>query len=78
MAPESLGEAERQARERLNVEVDEHLTLTEAAFNLICEILAQIPERPLAEMPQSRKVCTGLLARVSNDLRTASLLALLG
>lgn len=78
MAYESLGQAERQAKERLNVELDAHLTLTEGAFNLICETLAQIPERPLAEVPQPRKVATALLARVSNDLRTASLLALLG
>ena len=78
MPAESLGEAEHLAQKHLGAELDDQLNLTEAAFNLICETLSQIPERPLHEVPQSLKVSTALLARLSNDLRTASFLAVRG
>ena len=75
---ESLGDAEREAVSRLNVELDEHLKLTEAAFNLASEAMESLGERPLSGVPQSLKVAVALLNKVSNDLRTATLLALYG
>ena len=75
---ESLGDAEHEARSRMNVELDKHLTLTEKAFNLVSETTAAIPDRPITEATQSFKVAVPLLNKVSNDLRTASLLALWG
>ncbi len=78
MGTQSLGEAERQAQEYLNIELDDHLKLTQAAFNLISNAVSEIPEQAVRSMPQSLKVSVALINKLSNDLRTASLLALLG
>lgn len=78
MMPQPLGETERQAQQHFNVELDNHLKLTEAAFNLVSEAVSQIPEQPVRNMAQSLKVSVALINRLSNDLRAATLLALLG
>lgn len=75
---ESLDQAELQAMETLDVQLRDHASLTEQAFNLTAEIIGRIPEMPLHEVSQSRKVLTALLVRLSNDLRSAALLALRG
>jgi len=78
MTSQSLEEAERQAQQQLNLELNDHLKLTETAFNLISEAVSKIPEQPIRNMPQSLKVSVVLINRISNDLRAASLLSLLG
>lgn len=75
---ESLGQAELQAMDTLDPQLRDHALLTEQAFNLIGEVLGRIPETPLRDVSQSRKVLTALLVRLSNDLRSAALLALRG
>lgn len=75
---ESLGQAELPAMETLDLQLRDHASLTEQAFNLTGEIIGRIPEMPLREVSQSRKVLTALLVRLSNDLRSAALLALRG
>jgi len=77
---ESLGQAELQAMDTLDPQLRDHALLTEQAFNLTGEVLGLgwLPETPLREVSQSRKVLTALLVRFSNDLRSAALLALRG
>ena len=75
---ESLGQAEVQAMDTLDAQFRDHALLTEGAFNLIGEVLGRTPETSLREVSQSRKVLTALLARLSNDLRSAALLSLRG
>ena len=75
---ESLNQAERQATDTLDPHLRDHGLLTERAFNLIGEVLGRIPETPLHDVSQSRKVLTALLVRLANDLRSAALLALRG
>jgi hypothetical protein len=77
-APESLEAAERQAIGVLGVELNAHLSLTENAFNLIGKVVSSLPQLTIAEVSQSRKVATALLVRLSNDLRSAALLACRG
>jgi hypothetical protein len=75
---ESLETAERHALSMLGAELSEHLSLTENAFNLIGAAISSLPELPIRDMPESLKVATTLLIRLSNDLRSASLLAIRG
>ncbi len=72
---ESLEAAERQALSILVAELTGHLALTEKAFNLVGVAVSNLPEVPLRDVSQSRKVATALLVRLSNDLRSAALLA---
>jgi hypothetical protein len=73
-----LDKAERQAVDRLDPELRKHGLLSQRAYNLIGAVVARIPESPLRDVRQSRKVAISLLVRVQNDLRCASLLALRG
>lgn len=75
---ESLDHAEIQAMDTLDPLLRDHALLTEEAFNLIGEALARVPDKPVAEMSQSRKVVTSLLVRLANDFQCAALLALRG
>lgn len=75
---ESLGEAEQQALQLLEPALRNHALVTENAFNLIGETLSCAPEILLRDLSQSRKAATSLLVRLSNDLRSAALLALRG
>lgn len=75
---QDLGQAELQAIDTLGPHLKDHALLTEKAFNLIGEVLGWVPETPLHEVSQSRKVLTALLVRLSNDLRCVALLALRG
>lgn len=74
----NLGEAERQAIDRLDPELRRPGLLSQRASNLIGTVLTRMPEARLRDVSQSRKVATSLLVRVQNDLRCASLLALRG
>jgi len=75
---EPLGDAERRAMKVLEAELSKHAALTELIFNVIGMVLSRAPETPIRNVPQSRKVVTNLFIRLSNDLRSASLLALRG
>jgi hypothetical protein len=72
---ESLESAERQALDVLITELGGHLALTHKAFNLIGTAIGSLPEVAIRDMSQSLKFATILLIRLSNDLRSAALLA---
>jgi len=73
-----VGDAERQAIQKLDSELRSHGIVSQRAYNLMGTVLARMPETRLRDVSQSRKVATSLLVRVQNDLRCASLLALRG
>jgi hypothetical protein len=75
---ENLNRAERHAIESLDLQLREHAQLTENVFNLIGDAIGRVPEIPVREVSQSRKVVTSLLVRLANDLRCAALIALRG
>lgn len=75
---ESLEVAERQAVAVLGAELSGHGSLTERAFNLIGVALSSLPEFPIRDIPPSQNVATTLLTRLSNDLRSAFLVAVRG
>ena len=75
---ESLGTAERHALGTLGAELSGHLSLTEKVFNLMGTTISSLPELPIQDMSQSLKVATVLLIRLSNDLRSAALVAVRG
>jgi hypothetical protein len=73
-----LRTAEQQAVTTLGAELSGHLSLTERAFNLIGAVVSSLPEIQIRDISQSRKVATVLLVRLSNDLRSAALIAVRG
>lgn len=75
---ESLRLAEQDAVEMLKTELSKHLALTMKAFNLIGMAVDSLPEGPVLDVSQSRNTATTLLIRLSNDLRSAVLLAVRG
>ena len=74
----SLADAEQNALKSLEQELGRHALVTELTFNTTNMIASRLPELPVREVSSSRKVCTALLIRLSNDLRCAALLALRG
>src|SRR2546425_2186113 len=72
---DELHEAEMRAMQKLGPNLKEHTELALAAFNLIGEMLARLPEEVFAARRQSLKVANGLLARLANDMRCVALLA---
>jgi hypothetical protein len=75
---ESLGDAELRAMQTLERELASYLQVTELAFYAIGLATSRMPELPVREVTQSCKVVTGLLMRLSNDLRSTALLACRG
>ena len=75
---ESLVDAEKKALATLGPELNRHGKVNMQAFNLIGDVLSRMSEKHLKESSLSQKVATSLIVQVSNDLRTASLLALGG
>jgi len=75
---ESLADAERDALKSLDSELNRHGKLNMQAFNLIGFALSRLPVIDIHKVPLPRKIATSLLVKISNDLRTASLLALTG
>lgn len=75
---EALDVAERQAVIVLSAELSSHCSVTERAFNLIGIVVSSLPELPIRDLSSSRKVATDLLIRLSNDLRSAVLVAVRG
>ena len=62
---DSLGEIELRAIRQLDPELQEHSTLTQAAFDLVQKLLARVPDMRVEDMLQSM-VAIGLLARLAN------------
>lgn len=73
--PESLDDAEQQAKSIMGSQLVKHLNLALLATNTIAFVLDQAPVLPIAKVKWSRKVVTVLLVRTSNDIRAAGLLA---
>jgi len=74
----SIGKAEKEAAQFLNRELDEHLLLTESAYNLIGMTISSIPEQAVENLTSSLKVAIALIIRLSNDLRGVTLLSMMG
>lgn len=72
---DSLAAAEQTAVAALATDLKDHARLAVRASNLITGVLASLPDAPFNAVPQSCKVCAGLLIKIANDLRTAALLA---
>ena len=75
---ESIEEAEIQATKDLEPQLARHLALTDLGIDVIMLALSQAPDLPVLQVPQSRKVATGLLIRIANDARSAALVAMRG
>jgi hypothetical protein len=67
--PESLEGAEQLAKQIMQDQLGQHLSLTYLTTNTIAFMLSHAPALPLAEVRQSLKVVTMLLVRISNDIR---------
>ena len=79
MSPyEPLDQAELNAIQVLAADLAKHTAATKEAFDLLGEALGLLPELPVKDVSQSRKVVTALLVRLVNDLRCAALLGLRG
>lgn len=78
MEGESLAQAEKATAENLDPELRRHGELNMFAFDLISITLSRLPEVLISEIPLPQKVATSLLVQLSNDLRTSSLLAIMG
>jgi hypothetical protein len=78
MNGESLAQAEQNALKALDEELRQHGHLNLIAFDLINLCLSRLPELPIKEIPLPQKISTSLLVQLSNDLRTSSLLSLMG
>lgn len=75
---ESLADAEQETLNMLDKELGPHGRLNMQAFNIVGKILSHLPGENIKDIPISQKVCTSLLVQLSNDLRSASLIALRG
>jgi len=74
----SIKKAEINISRILEPELSQHGMLTMTMFNTICEAMSQIQTKSVTSVPQALKVAISLLMRISNDLRTTSLLAFWG
>jgi len=64
-----ISDAEMAAIKTLEVELREHLKVSTDVYNCLGLALSSVPDAPLHEVPQARKVTTCLLVRITNDLR---------
>jgi hypothetical protein len=62
----SLGAAERDALNRLDGELSEHLHLTMRTYNLVIAVIAALGETRLKDLAPSRMVSTSILLRLAN------------
>lgn len=72
---ESLETAEHRALDMLVPELSGHLALTDRAFSLIGAAVRSLPKVAIRDVSQPTTVAIALLVRLSNDLRSAALLA---
>ena len=68
-------DVEADAASALAPHLGDHLRLCQRSFEFISRVLRALPERRLIDTPLACRVGVGLLIKISNDLRTASLLA---
>ena len=73
--PQSLEGAEQQAKQTMQRQLEQHLNLNLLTINTMAIVLGSAPALSLTKVKQSFKVVTLLLNRVSNDIRSAGLLA---
>ncbi len=66
---------EARAELELKSELAEHLKFNSNVWALVVRVLGAFQGHDLAQMPESRKVCFVLLARLANDLRCIALLS---
>ena len=76
--PQSLEEAEKRARQTMQRQLEQHLKLNLLTINTMAFVLGSAPVLSLTKVKQSYKIVTLLLNRVSNDIRSAGLLAWYG
>ena len=69
-----LKQQEEQAARALDKELAEHLDFNAKVWALAVRVLGAFQGHNLAQMPEARKVCLVLLARLANDLRCVALL----
>jgi hypothetical protein len=74
-APEPLDQSEHAAAEKIGAALPDHFSLAVAVFNLVGETVSHIPEDDRLTNDQALKVTSHLLLRVSDDLRTAAIVA---
>jgi len=68
-------DAEARAERELKSELAEHLKFNSDVWALVVSVLGAFQGHGLAQMPESRKVCFVLFARLANDLRCIALLS---
>jgi hypothetical protein len=78
IAIESISESEIQTALMLEDRLGQLDALAAKAFDLIATILAMPDPRPINKTPLAKSVQINLLVRLSNDLRTVSMLARIG
>ncbi|MCH7930429.1 MAG: STAS/SEC14 domain-containing protein [Proteobacteria bacterium] len=71
----ALEDIEAQATGELKSELTEHLEFNSKVWALVVRVIGAFQGHDLAQMPESRKVCFVLLARLANDLRCVALLS---
>ncbi|MFB3150219.1 MAG: hypothetical protein ACE10M_06575 [Alphaproteobacteria bacterium] len=70
-----IEDVEARAEHELKSELAEHLKFNSNVWALVVRVLGAFQGHDLAQMPESRKVCFVLLARLANDLRCIALLS---
>jgi len=70
-----LEELELQAIDVFGRELQGPIRLADRAFGIISLCSANVPVAPIDQVPESRRVCLGLLVRLANDVRAVRLLA---
>jgi hypothetical protein len=71
----SLESIERETRRLMQDLLAQHLNLNALTINTMTFVIGSSPPTPIQELRQSSKVVMMLLNRMSNDIRTAGLLA---
>lgn len=74
-APEPLDQSERTAAEKIGAALPDHFSLAVFVFNLAGETAEQVPDDDRRQTDWAMKVAGHLLLRVSDDLRSASIVA---
>jgi hypothetical protein len=75
---ESLEDAEKKALEILEPELSGYAKINMQALNVVGITLSALPEEYIRDIPLHQKIAVNLLVRISNDLRSSTLLALRG
>lgn len=74
-AKDSIEFREKDARQFMQSQLKEHLTLNALTTNTMSAVISFAPPTPFSQLSQSFKVVMVLLQRISNDIRSAGLLS---